>query len=258
MNTEKQPSWGDESRFYLPNEDARMLRKAISVLPEKPVRPVFVGGSGMILLDAIAEMPELQEASFVDISAFQVTYFQELLTAVKRFWKADSLNLWFRTEIYPQLFEHFRSRRNKIFFRDSVVSTLRDLFSIRCFFDDRFFFRVKEHCERITVEVSDIVSYLARNAFKHDFIYLSNVPDYLSKKDLTNLFSSCAERGAPVYLLLTSACADCDSVITAWEQAGYREHSCSSELTEENRGLGSAKLMRSWNRTGNIYLLTKD
>jgi len=257
MNTEKKPNWGGESRFYLPNEDARMVRQALEAFPEKPQYPVFVGGSGMVMLDVIAEMPELKEASFVDISAFQVNYFQELLTAVKRYWKADSLSRWFSAEIYPQLFEHFRSRRNKIFFRDSVISSLRELFAIRCFFDDSVFLRIKERSERISVIASDIVSYLASDTSDHDFIYLSNVPDYLSRDDLKTMFTACVRYKAPVYLLLTEACVDSSAVVDAWQEAGYQVHPCSDALTNENRGLGSPTLMRAWNRPGKIYLLNK-
>lgn len=247
--------WGERSRFYLPNEDAAMVRRAVALLKREPRTPVFVGGSGMVLLDVIPEMTQLQQATFVDISDFQVAYFKSLLFAMKGCATAEELWGWFQEVMYPQLHHHFSSRRNQVFSLDQVRDALEKLFRIRFFFDPEPFGRAKSLLPQVNACEMDIVSYLAEPAHLHDFIYLSNVPDYLPEHQLRELFASCRSRHAPVYLLLTEACPQPALVRQAWEEAGYRQHEASATLTEENCGLGSFKLKRSWNRIGRIVLL---
>jgi S-adenosylmethionine:diacylglycerol 3-amino-3-carboxypropyl transferase len=108
---------------------------------------------------------------------------------------------------------------------------------------------------RIDAVHDDIVSYLTGASVQHDFIYLSNVPDYLPKKDLETLFRTCREQNSPIYLLLTDACRDKEAVKQIWESVGYVAHPATNELNRKNRGLGSATINKRWNRLGFIWLL---
>jgi len=249
------PDWGRMSRFYLPNEDAAVVRRALAALGATIRRPVFVGGSGMVLLDALAELPELERAEFVDLAPFQVEYFGRLLTALEHCPSAAQLRDWFAAEVYPELKEHFLGR-NQRFELAGVLKALDERFSIRFFSEDAVLEAIRPALARIGVQRSDILGYLAAPGAEHDFVYLSNVPDYLSGPDLERLFAVCRGMNAPVYLLLTSACGDADSVRRSWERHGYRSHSVSNTLTKDNRGLGSQTLNAAWNRPGGIHLLT--
>lgn len=252
------PLWGEESRFYLPNEDGQMVRTALSILVRKPSRPVFVGGSGMVLLDAVADLSDLQRATFVDISEFQVAYFKSLLIGVKDSQGSADLLAWFSEIVFPQLHYHYFAGRNQEYPLERVLVALRDLFRIRYFFEPEAFTAVKGTLTRITAVERDIVSYLAETRERHDFVYLSNVPDYLPDHRLPVLFGACARQSAPVYLLLTEACKDPCRVRQAWEAVGYIEHPASARLTEQNCGLGSFSLKRPWNRKGRIALLVPE
>ncbi|MDP6625720.1 MAG: hypothetical protein QGG87_04610, partial [Nitrospinota bacterium] len=101
----------------------------------------------------------------------------------------------------------------------------------------------------------DIAGYLAQTKIQHDFVYLSNLPDYLGEDECAGIFSSCAEMKAPVYLLLTESCKNKEAVKSVWINARYSDHPCSQEVTAENRGLGSKSLRRKWNREGRVHLL---
>ena len=60
------------------------MRGAVELLDRRVCRPVFVGGSGMVLLEASAVLSTLERATFVDIAPFQLDCFRELLRAVGR------------------------------------------------------------------------------------------------------------------------------------------------------------------------------
>lgn len=249
------PQWGEQSRFYLPNEDAQMLRMALTCLPQAPQRPVFVGGSGMVLLDSIADLPEVRQVTFVDISEFQVAYFKSLLMGLENSKDPEELMAWFSVSIHPQLHQHFLSGRKQDYSLERVIEALQVLFRIRFFFQPDVFSRVKESLGAVQSVERDIVSYLVETREEHDFIYLSNVPDYLPGSSLPALFEACSRLSAPIYLLLTEACPDPSAVRRAWEVFGFKQHLQSAELTAQNSGLGSYALQRSWNRKGRIVLL---
>lgn len=249
------PQWGQQSRFYLPNEDAQMIRTALTALPRQPQNPVFVGGSGMVLLDALADLADVEQATFVDISEFQVAYFKSLLLGMKSSSDPAELREWFAGIVYPQLHDHFSDGRNQNYSLEQVMGALRELFRVRFFFEPDSFERAKTATVRIQSVATDIVSYLCDTKNSYDFVYLSNVPDYLPEQQLPVLFRSCACQAAPIYLLLTEACPNPSAVRRFWENAGYQEHPGSAELTDQNRALGSFTLKRSWNRKGRIVLL---
>jgi hypothetical protein len=249
------PKWGQQSRFYLPNEDAQMLRMALACLPQAPQKLVFVGGSGMVLLDAMADLPKVSQVTFVDISEFQVAYFRSLFLALENSKDPEELMAWFVKSIHPQLHQHFLSVRKQVYSLERVIEALQELFRIRFFFEPDVFNRVKESLGSVQSVERDIVSYLVETREEHDFIYLSNVPDYLPEFSLPTLFEACSHLSAPVYLLLTEACPDPSAVRKAWEVSGFIQHTQSAEMTEQNCGLGSYTLQRSWNRKGRIVLL---
>lgn len=248
------PSWGLSSRFYIPNEDAAVVRAALSLLGAQVRRPVFVGGSGMVLLEAASALADLERATFVDISMFQVQYFQKLVRAINHAESPESLRAWFCRAIYPALQDHYR-RRGRRYLLGNIIAALSDHFGLDFFFKQEDFLNVQHALARIDAVHHDIVSYLAESGEQHDFVYLSNVPDYLPESDLKMLFESCWARNAPVYLLLTGACENKEAVKQIWESAGYVAHPSIHELNCRNRGLGSATIDKRWNRQGFIWLL---
>ncbi len=248
------PAWGNASRFYLPNEDAAVLRAAVRLGRNQTRRPVFVGGSGLALLEAVGRLSRLESATFVDVADFQVEYFRMVLRALRAAGRPEDLRDWFADAVYPELRRHYLAR-GRDYSLPRVLAALRDLFGIEFFFDPKAFSRVRAITGHIDAVRSDIGSYLAGCAVRHDFIGLSNVPDYLDPAGLTALFAACHRHKAPVYLLLTSACPDRDAARRAWEAAGYAVHPASEGLNAANRGLGSPRLTAPWNRPGVISLL---
>jgi len=252
--SECQPNWGSGSRFYLPNEDAAVVCTALRLIGREMRRPVFVGGSGMVLLEAAASLFRLELVTYVDIAPFQLDYFQQLLDAVALAESPDSLRRWFARAVYPKLRDHYRMR-NREYGLDRVMAALAENFGVSFFFDPQTLRRVRETSGLAKAVRDDIVSYLERQSETHDFIYLSNVPDYLPGTAVEKLFTACRAREAPVYLLETSACPDRQRLHRAWESVGYEPHPASDRLNRENRGLGSARLNKDWNRPGSIHLL---
>uniref|UniRef100_I2PX05 Uncharacterized protein n=1 Tax=Desulfovibrio sp. U5L TaxID=596152 RepID=I2PX05_9BACT len=250
----RNPDWGGGSRFYLPNEDAAVVCAALASLHPWPRNPVFVGGSGMTLLEAAGTLPHMESAAFVDVADFQFEYFRLLLRAVTECASPEILRDWFGRAVYPELRRHHLAR-GRDYALEQVFAALSDLFGIRFFSNAAALERVRDNIDRVTAVRADIGSYLARQQSRHDFIYLSNVPDYLGEVALQTLFTACQAHRAPVYLLLTAACSDPDTVRRAWEAPGYSPHAASPQLDAQNRGLGSPSLARAWNRPGTIYLL---
>jgi S-adenosylmethionine:diacylglycerol 3-amino-3-carboxypropyl transferase len=251
---EHQPNWGSGSRFYLPNEDAAVVCTALGLIDREVRRPVFVGGSGMVLLEAAACLPRLEMVTYVDIAPFQLDYFRKLLDAIALAESPDGLRKWFGRAVYPELRDHYRMR-NREYGLDRVMRAMAQNFGVSFFFDPEKLRRVRETSGMARMVRDEIVSYLERQSEIHDFIYLSNVPDYLSGTTVEKLFAACRARGAPIYLLETSACPDRPGLRRAWERAGFEPHPASDRLNLENRGLGSIRLDRDWNRPGSIYLL---
>lgn len=248
------PFWGAASRFYLPNEDAAAVSEALTLLGGNVRRPVFVGGSGMVLLEAATKLSRLECATFVDVARFQVEYFEKLALAIGVSSSREALYDWFCHAIYPPLRDHYRDR-GQSYSLGQVLAAMTANFGINFFSEDAAFLAVKRIMAKVNAVRNDIVSYLAGQDKSHDFIYLSNVPDYISETDLKELFASCFAQQAPVYLLLTSACNDPLAVRQAWKNAGYVPHPATNLLNRMNRGLGSLTVMKKWNRPGSIWLL---
>ncbi|MDR3043275.1 MAG: hypothetical protein LBU75_03310 [Desulfovibrio sp.] len=256
------PDWGGGSRFYLPNEDTAVLRMALRALPSRVRRPVFVGGSGMALLEGISVLPELEEAAYVDLASFQLDYFQSLRDAVERSRSPKELLEWFSALVFPEL-HAYSARRGIALTLTQVQEALGQRFGLDCFFKKTSLDAVQRLLPRISCTCSDIVSYLSgrdgrhgkdgRNG-RHDFIYLSNVPDYLPPGAVGELATACAAHAAPVYMLVTTACADQALVSSRFSDAGFQEHPVSGALNERNRGLGSPALQAAWNRHGRIHV----
>ncbi len=251
----KEPSWGVESRFFLPNEDAGMVREAICLLEREPVSPVFVGGSGFLVAETARSLPETSIATFVDISSSQVEYFREFLEALEASGSPEELREWFSRKVYPRLRDHFLEVQNSLYREEQVFRAMESLFKVRFFFEAEPFHQAKKALESIEVVHDDITNYLKKGAREHDFVYLSNVLDYIGPGTLDGLLGLCSSTGAAVYALLTEACGDPEAVTGAVDRAGYTVHPGSSDLSARNRGLGSRTLDRSWNRKGEIMLL---
>ena len=251
----KEPFWGAGSRFFLPNEDAGMVREAISLLKREPVSPVFVGGSGFVVVEAARSLTEASRATFVDISSFQVEYFREFLEALEASDSPEQLRMWFSRTVYPRLRDHFLEVRNSLYREDQVFRAMESLFRVRFFFEAEPFRQAKRAMGSVEVVHDDIVNYMERGAQRHDFVYLSNVLDYLPPERLNGLLGKCRSAEAAVYTLLTEACGDREAVYSAADRAGYTVHPGSADLSSRNRGLGSRTLDRPWNRKGEIMVL---
>lgn len=252
--TIKEPEWGSSSFFFIPNEDTSIICEAISYLNKPPVNPVFVGGSGMTLLEAMNTLPDKSNTTYVDVSSNQVDYFRFLLSGIEKCDSAIEFQNWFENTIYPKLREHFVKYKNRVYNLDQVLSALENLFRTSFLFSDSVFQQVKATTNRIKICRSDIINYLNENR-QYDFVYLSNVADYIKPEHYNRLFNDCAGNYASIYLLLTDACNQRELIEKAWEKVGYKVHENSRILTEKNRGLGSLDLKKPWNRKGEVYLL---
>jgi hypothetical protein len=250
-------NWRNGIRFYLTNEDARVVAKALALLPESPNYPVFVGGSGMIVLEVMASLTRETPSCFVDISPMQVAFFEELQRALAQAENADGLRTWFEDSVYPRLNAHYL-RRGLSYSLSEVMTSLRELFGIGFLFDDEVLVRAKNTSCLVVKHASDIVHYLRMSEGLHDFIYLSNVVDYMSPRQIEDLFASCVGHQATVYLLATSACKESGTLATIWSRFGYHVHEATPYLNRCNRGLGSTEVKRSWNRQGQVIFLFSD
>lgn len=247
------PSWGEGSRFYLPNEDTAVLRMALRLFRTRVRRPVFVGGSGMALLEGASVLARPESVTFVDLADFQLDYFMCLLRAIKQTRSPAELREWFSAQVCPELRHHFAQRGLEISC-EQVLKALLRRFGVEFFFREASLARVRDLIPRIESERCGIVAYLMRSGSRHDFIYLSNVPDYLPEAELDVLAAACFRHKAPVYMLLTSACADAGRTTAAFAAAGFSEHPVTDQLNDRNRGLGSPGLVNAWNRPGRIHL----
>ena len=245
--------WGLSRRFYLPNEDAAVVRGALGLCPRAPERPLFVGGSGLLLLDASSEL-EGARPTYVDIAPFQVAYFRQVLAALEEAAEPADLRRWYVDRVHPELAAHY-ARRGQTYRPEQALAALHDLFHIRLFFEAEALARARVVGRATAIRESEVAGYLRAPGEPHDFIYLGNAPDYLGAPDLDGLFAACRRHGAPVYLLETSACLDPGALRAAWARAGYHLHPGSAELDLRNRGLGSRTLERSWNRPGQVEFL---
>ncbi len=255
--TIKEPKWGDSSFFFIPNEDTSIICDAILCLDKQPLNPVFVGGSGMALIEAINTLPNNSNATYVDISSNQVDYFRFFLSGLKKSHSALEFQDWFINTIYPKLRDHYIKYKNQVYNQEQVLSALENLFRVSFLFCDASFQKVKSAINRINIKKSDILNYLNENN-QYDFIYLSNVVDYINPEYYSGLFNDCSRNNASIYLLMTETCNQGELIQKAWDKSGYRVHKKSRVLSAQNRGLGSLNLKRRWNRKGQVYLLTFD
>ncbi len=250
----KEPEWGSSSFFFIPNEDTSIICEAISYLDKPPVNPVFVGGSGMALLEVMNTLPNKSNATYVDVSSNQVDYFRFLLSGLEKCYTAIEFRNWFENTIYPKLRKHFITFKGQVYNLDQVLSALENLFRTSFLFCDSVFQQVKPTTNRIKICRADIISHLNENR-QYEFVYLSNVADYINPEYYNGLFNDCASNYASIYLLLTDACNQRELIKKAWKKVGYKVHENSHILSEKNQGLGSLNLTKPWNRKGEVCLL---
>jgi hypothetical protein len=254
MSAPATKAWGVEQRFFLPNEDARPVAAAMALLPAPPRTPAFVGGSGLLLLEAASRSVGVPRPTFVDVAPFQAEYFREVVAAVRAARSAGDLRWWFAEQAHPRLRAHYRAR-GQDFPLERALHAMQELFGLSLFFEDARLARAREVAAATAVRCRDIAGHLEDAAVRHDFVYLSNLPDYLDPGALRRLFQACRAHAAPVYALVTSACPDAAAVLACAAAAGFSRDPRSDALDEQNRGLGSRSLDRTWNRPGNIHLL---
>lgn len=243
----------EESRFFVPNEDADVARAALSALPEAPKRPVFVCGSGMLLFDVMGCCPEAR-ATAVDISEFQIAFFRDVQDAFRMARCPADLREWFSCEVYPQLREHYL-HRGQLYPLLNVYEALRGRLGIRFFSDDAAFRDAKALAPGVDSVRADMADWLCRRSSDYDFVHLSNIVDYLPSETFPALFAACRARRAPVLFIRTTACDASEALFRAWRNAGYAEHPVSAELSRANRALGAASSDKPWIRTGEVSLL---
>jgi S-adenosylmethionine:diacylglycerol 3-amino-3-carboxypropyl transferase len=248
-------AWGLEQRFFLPNEDARPVAAALALLPAPVRRPVFVGGSGLLLLEVVSRAGGDPRATFVDLAPFQVEYFREVVAAVRAARSAADLRWWFAEHAHPRLQEHYRARGAE-YPLQQVLRAMEERFALSLFFEDGRLARAREVALATAVRCADVVEYLEAGEVAHDFVYLSNVLDYLGPERAARLFAAARRGAAAVYALVTSACPAPEAVLAAAAAAGYARHPGSGGLDALNHGLGSGHPGHAWNRPGTIHLFT--
>lgn len=248
-------SWENESRFFVPNEDAEVARQAFAVLAASPCRPAFVCGSGMLLLDVLEGCPNARGMA-VDISSFQVSFFRELQNALRATRNPAELRGWFSDEVYPQLREHY-ARRGQEYPLSSVFEALRGRLGIRFFSDEAAFQAARLRAGSVDSIHADMADWLCRETSEYDFVHLSNIVDYLPVHAYPSLFMACRARRAPVLYIRTTACSTPEALRQAWNLAGYVEHPVSEDLSRTNRALGAQgrHADKPWIRTGEVVLL---
>ena len=247
-------AWGTEQRFFLPNEDARPVALAVAAATSRVRTPVFVGGSGFVLLEVAARASFPLKPTFVDVASFQAQYFADVSRAIEAAHSPADLRLWFKEAIHPRLEAHYRARGQDYPLHATLLA-LRELFGLSLFFEGERLDAARRASRDTKAVCQEIGAYLAGCPTRHDFIYLSNVPDYLDAGALFALLAACRRHSAPVYALVTAACEAPEGFLATAEAAGFALDPRSYTLDEQNRGLGSRTLDRPWNRPGTIQLL---
>jgi hypothetical protein len=247
-------AWGSAQRFFLPNEDARPVAAALASVRPAARAPVFVGGSGFLLLEATARAAPDATPTFVDLAPFQADLFRELLGALEAAGSAAALRRWFAEELHPRLLAHYRARGRE-YSLEAALRAAGELFGLSLLFDDDRLAAARHLSRKAAVRCQEIGGYLAACEARHDFIYLSNVPDYLDPPALRRLLVACRRHAAPVYALVTSASPDPAAFLPAASEAGLARDPSSCALDGQNHGLGARALDRPWNRPGTIHLL---
>lgn len=246
------PDWEGTTRFYVPNEDADVARHVLALLPEKPRRPLFVTGSGMLALDMIPELPDDAEIECVDLSPFQKAYLGKICEAVQKAAAPEDLQEWLRSDVLPEL-NAFYAKRGSQYSFENVLSALHNFFRIRFFSDAEQLARVRAGLGRVHAVTEDMVSRVKRGGC--DFVHLSNIVDYLSPAQLTELFAGAAGAGIPLFFIQTTACPSAGALEKAWQSAGYVLHPDNASLCAENRALGTLQPKKPWMRAGRVCLL---
>jgi hypothetical protein len=246
-------AWGSAQRFYLPNEDARPVAAALASVQPPARAPVFVGGSGFLLLEATARAAPDAAPTFVDVAPFQAYWFRQVTRALEAAAGAADLQRWFTEELHPRLATHYQAR-GQGYSLDAVLRASEELFGLSLLRDDARLALARRLARDTTIRCQEISDYLATCDTRHDFIYLSNVPDYLDPAALRRLLEACRRHGAPVYALITSAGPAPEALRAAAAGAGLALDPGSCVLDGQNRGLGARTLDRPWNRPGTILL----
>lgn len=246
-------NWEEKQRFFVPNEDAAVVRMALRALPAAPRKPAFVAGSGMLALDMLPELPDAA-LTCIDLSSFQASFVQELLAALRDSERPEMLRAWFQRNVFPQL-QRFYLARGQAYTLDRVFQALDELFHIRFFRDAAALKAVRARLTAVQVRQGNMVSYLCHAASDYDLAHLSNIVDYLPAECFSPLFKACAARRAPVMYVETTACREQHALNEAWQTAGYVPHPSHAALNAANHALGARHSARAWMRTGVVRLL---
>lgn len=253
------PDWQEGTRFYLPNEDAEVVRRALELLAgsfHAPCRPLFVTGSGMLALDLLPSFGGGQKVECVDLSPFQTAYMTRLMDVLKAVGSPVDLQCWFRREILPEM-DAFYRLRGKSYSFENILTALGSFFHIRLFFDATALKAVQHRLEHVCCSREDMVERVCRND-GFDFVHLSNIVDYLAPERLDKLFAACALAGAAVLYIETCVCKDTERLHESWRAAGFVPHPQNGCLDTMNRGLGCRNPVRDWMRAGHVRLLLPD
>ena len=189
----------------------------------------------------------------MDVAPFQAYWFRQVTRALEAAAGAADLQRWFAEQLHPRLATHYQGR-GQGYPLHAVLGAAEELFGLSLLRDDVVLARARRLARDTTLRCQEISAYLATCETRHDFVYLSNVPDYLDPDALARLLDACRRHGAPVYALVTSVGPTPEAFQAAAARAGLALDPGSCTLDGQNRGLGARTLDRPWNRPGTIHL----
>ena len=243
------PGFTGKTRFFLPNEDAQVVRDAIYALTIRPEHPLFVTGSGMLALDLLPLFHG--KVTLVDIQESQTVYVRELIKVMEHADSIRTLQTWLIHDILPQINAYYAAR-GASYTEEGVLSALRNYFRIQFLFSDNALSAVRKRLCDVQLHTSDITDYLKTHT--HDFVHLSNIVDYLSSDQLEPLFAQLASLNATVFCIETTAIHDREAFLRIVQNAGFTSHAATPLLQAQNRALGGNEAKKPWMRTGFVHL----
>ncbi len=148
-------AWGSAQRFYLPNEDARPVAAALASVRPPARTPVFVGGSGFVLLEAAARAAPDAAPTFVDVAPFQAYWFRQVTRALEAAAGAADLQRWFAEQLHPRLATHYQGR-GQGYPLHAVLGAAEELFGLSLLRDDVVLARARRLARDTTLRCQEI------------------------------------------------------------------------------------------------------
>lgn len=248
-----EPDWDHETRFFLPNEDAEVVRQALEALPRKVEEAVFITGSGFLALDILPSLAQELHLECIDRSPFQRDYCLNLIRILGFAASPEDILNFVHEQIVPKINAYY-GERGQSYSHEGIEKALHELFRIRFLKDQTWLNQVKVRLKRVQVTCANAVDAVASRS-RLDFIHLSNIIDYLDQESLQRLFQALRKHAAFVFAIETSACRNSEQLAELFSAYGFQEDESSPRLQSMNRALGCSHSTRPWMRTGRVHLL---